>query len=235
MPAYNEAEVIAEVVQKWTDLLKSKFNHEDARLIVVNDGSKDKTGRILDVLAGQNHYLIALTQPNGGHGRAVVTAYNLAIEHGCDYVFQTDSDDQFETTDFWKLWEQREKSNFILGYRKIRFDAPIRLIITRIVRLVLWLFYGVTIPDSNIPFRLIKTNVLKEMLRRLPKPLPFAPNIFLSVMACRDGNELLNIPITHKNRHTGEVSIKKWNLLKVCWRSYKELMAFRTILDSKIK
>ena len=235
MPAYNEGEVIAEVVQKWSDLLKEKFSATEAKLIVINDGSKDNTGAILEDLATRNEYLIAVTQPNGGHGRAVIAAYNLAVEQGCDYVFQTDSDDQFEASDFWKLWEKREVSNFILGYRKIRFDAPIRLIITRIVRLVLWLFYGVSIPDSNIPFRLIKADVLREMLKRLPHPLPFAPNIFLSVMARRDGENLLNIPITHKDRHTGEVSIKKWNLLKVCWRSYKELMAFRRLLKKGTK
>jgi hypothetical protein len=97
------------------------------------------------------------------------------------------------------------------------------------------MFYGVMIPDSNIPFRLIKGSYLKQCLQRLPDPAPFAPNIFLSVMARKDGNKLFNIPITHKDRHTGEVSIKKWKLLKVCWQSFKELTAFRKILAIKPK
>jgi hypothetical protein len=69
----------------------------------------------------------------------------------------------------------------------------------------------------------------------LPEPVPFAPNIFLSVMAKRAGQKLFSIPITHKDRQTGEVSIKKMKLLKVCWQSFKELMAFRRALPNSIK
>lgn len=233
MPAYNEGEVIHEVVEKWSGLLRKHFNEQTAKLIVVNDGSKDNTGEILKQLESGNPFLIAVNQPNGGHGNAVVNAYKKAIELNAGWVFQTDSDDQFETADFMKLWEKRSQSSFILGYRKIRYDAPIRLIITRFVRLTLWIFYGVSIPDSNIPFRLINGAYLQKCLNRLPEPLPFAPNIFLSVMAKKDGQNLFNIPITHKDRHTGEVSIKKMKLLKVCWQSFKELTAFRKILATK--
>lgn len=236
MPAYNEGEVIAEVVEKWTALLKKGFKDEDnARLIVVNDGSKDNTGEILTELAKTNSNLIAINQPNAGHGNAVVNAYKKAIELNAEYVFQTDSDDQFETEDFFKLWAKREESDFILGYRKQRFDAPIRLIITRILKVSLFLFLGAPIEDSNIPFRLIKGDFLKKLIEQLPKPTPFAPNIFIAVMAKRAGYKLFSIPITHKDRHTGEVSIKKMKLLNVCWQSFKELMAFRKALPGIVR
>lgn len=101
MPAYNEGEVIADVVEKWTGLLKRAFNDSDNPiLIVVNDGSKDNTGETLIQLAKTNPLLIAVNQPNGGHGNAVVNAYKKALELNAEYVFQTDSDDQFETEDF---------------------------------------------------------------------------------------------------------------------------------------
>lgn len=233
MPAYNEAEVIKEVVDKWTNLLKSGFTENDKPiLIVVNDGSKDNTYEILCEIAKTNPILLPVNQANGGHGNAVVNAYKKAIELNAEYIFQTDSDDQFETNDFFKLWEKRNESDFILGYRKQRFDAPIRLIITRILKYSVFLFFGVFIEDSNIPFRLIKGSFLKKMLEYLPEPVPFAPNIFLSVMAKKAGNKIYSIPITHKDRHTGEVSIRKMKLLKVCWKSFKELMAFRSNLPS---
>lgn len=235
MPAYNEEEVIEEVVAKWTGLLKKEFHEHPAKLIVVNDGSRDRTGEILQELAKTNEYLVAVDQPNGGHGNAVVHAYRKALELDAEYVFQTDSDDQFETDDLLLLWVKRHESPFILGYRKIRYDAPIRLIITRIVRLVLLVFYGTRIKDSNIPFRLIKGSYLKKLLDELPEPLPFAPNIFLSVMARKAGSKLLNIPVKHKDRHTGEVSIRKMKLLMVCWTSFKELLRFRIELRGKVK
>ncbi|NUM32809.1 MAG: glycosyltransferase family 2 protein [Bacteroidetes bacterium] len=236
MPAYNEADVISEVVLKWTELLQNGFKSEDnPLLIIVNDGSKDNTFEILTELAKNNKILVPVNQPNGGHGNAVVNAYKKAIEMQAEYVFQTDSDDQFETQDFFKLWEKRNESNFILGYRKQRFDAPIRLVITRILKFSVYLFFGVFIEDSNIPFRLVKGDFLKKMLSKLPEPVPFAPNIFLSVMAKKSGNKIFSIPITHKDRHTGEVSIRKMKLLKVCWKSFNELLAFRRNLPEIVK
>ena len=236
MPAYNEGEVIAEVVEKWTGLLKRGFTEADKPvLIIVNDGSKDNTGETLVELAKTNPYLIAVNQPNGGHGNAVVNAYKKAMELNAEYVFQTDSDDQFETEDFFKLWEKRHESDFILGYRKTRFDAPIRLVITRILKASIFLFLGTPIEDSNIPFRLIKGSFLKKLIAALPEPTPFAPNIFIAVMAKRAGQKLFSIPITHKDRHTGEVSIQKMKLLEVCWQSFKELVAFRRALPGIVK
>lgn len=236
MPAYNEGEVIADVVEKWTGLLKKGFKPEDqAVLIVVNDGSKDNTWETLHTLSQTNPMLIAVNQANGGHGNAVVNAYKKALEMDSEYVFQTDSDDQFETEDFFKLWEKRDQSDFILGYRKQRFDAPIRLIITRILKASIFLFLGAPIEDSNVPFRLIKGSYLRKLIQNLPEPVPFAPNIFIAVMAKRAGQNLFSIPISHKDRHTGEVSIKKMKLLKVCWQSFQELMAFRKNLPKIVK
>lgn len=235
MPAYNEEECMADVVKIWSNLLDAEFAGEDTRLIVVNDGSKDSTGKILDGLTSQYPKLVVVHQPNGGHGNAVVHAYRKAVEIGAEYVFQTDSDDQFIPEDVKKLWAKRTESDFILGHRQIRHDAIFRLFITRVLRYSMFFVYGTFIMDSNIPFRLIKGSFLKKLLAQLPNPVPFAPNIFLAIMAKKSGQELFNIPIVHKERATGEVSIQKMKLLKVCWQSFKELVNFRWELNNKIK
>jgi len=235
MPAYNEEACMADVVKIWSNLLDAEFAGENTRLIVVNDGSKDSTGKILDGLAGQYPKLVVVHQPNGGHGNAVVHAYRKAVELGAEYVFQTDSDDQFIPEDVKKLWNKRSESDFILGFRQTRHDAIFRLLITRVLRYSMFLVYGTFIMDSNIPFRLIKGSFLKKLLEQLPNPVPFAPNIFLAIMAKKSGQELFNIPIVHKERATGEVSIQKMKLLKVCWQSFKELVNFRVELNNKIK
>lgn len=234
MPAYNEEACMADVVKIWSNLLDAEFAGEDTRLIVVNDGSKDSTGKILDGLKGLYPTLVVVHQPNGGHGNAVVHAYRKAVEIGAEYVFQTDSDDQFIPEDVKKLWNKRSESNFILGHRQTRHDAVFRLLITRVLRYSMFLVYGTFIMDSNIPFRLIKGSFLKKLLEQLPNPVPFAPNIFLAIMAKKSGQELFNIPIVHKERATGEVSIQKMKLLKVCWQSFKELVNFRVELNNKI-
>ncbi len=235
MPAYNEQECISEVVRLWTVFLTTNFPGKITKLIVINDGSKDQTGQILDQIAPQIDNLLVVHQKNGGHGNAVVNGYRKAIELQAEYVFQTDSDDQFVTDDFNKLWARRGESDFILGHRQVRFDATARLFITRILRSTIFLVYGTYIQDSNIPFRLIKGTYLKKLIDQLPVPEPFAPNIFIAVMARKAGQKLLDIPITHKERLTGTVSILKWNLLKVCFRSFQELLTFRVELNEKVR
>lgn len=235
MPAYNEEGCVNNVVTKWTDLLNKYFKDENVKLIVINDGSKDKTGAILDELSEKNKQLLVVHQINGGHGKAVVNGYKKAIEIGSQWVFQVDSDDQFFPDDFIKLWKKRNVSDFILGFRKIRYDAPIRLVITRVLRLSLWLIFGCRIKDSNIPFRLIKGSYLNKLVNQLSTPPPFAPNIFIAVLAKKSGQQLLNIPITHIERKTGTVSILQLKLLKVCVKSFEELFLFRAQLSKKIK
>lgn len=235
MPAYNEEECVELVVRQWTDMLDRQFPVDNTRLIVINDGSRDKTGAILDSIKERYPKLMVVHQPNGGHGNAVVNGYRQAVALDSEYVFQTDSDDQFVTDDFTKLWAKRDQSPFVLGYREVRHDDTMRLLITRILRSSIALIYGTYIKDSNIPFRLIRGSFLKKLLAQLPTPTPFAPNIFLAVMAKKAGNQLFDIPIVHKERETGTVSIMNWKLLKVCIQSFMELTRFRLELGHKVK
>jgi hypothetical protein len=151
-----------------------------------------------------------------------------------DYIFQTDSDDQFIPEDFKKFWDLKDQSDFILGFRQVRHDDPFRLFITKILKYSLLILYGTYINDANIPFRLYRTSFLKKLLAVLPNPIPFAPNIFLSVLAKKANQKLFNIPVFHKERETGEVSIRHMKLLKVCWQSLKELIFFRINLNQYI-
>lgn len=235
MPAYNEEECIEQVVTMWTSFLKNTFPGKQTKLIVINDGSRDNTKGILDRIAPSIDNLLVVHQTNGGHGNAVVNGYRKAVELNSEWVFQTDSDDQFVTEDVVKLWEKRNESNFILGYRQIRHDASARLLITRILKYTISFVYGTFINDANIPFRLIKGSYLKALLAQLPNPEPFAPNIFLAVMAKKAGQKTFDIPIVHKERLTGTVSILRWKLLKVCIQSFKELLRFRLELNSKVR
>ena len=234
IPVYNEGECIEEVIRSWGDFITRYLGGTPFKMIVVNDGSKDNTPQILDELAGRLDYLDVVHQKNGGHGNAVLNGYRRATTYQPAWVFQVDSDNQFLPDDFPKLWEKRNASNFILGYRAKRYDDANRLVITRIVRLLNLSLFGVFIVDSNVPYRLIKGSYLPGLLRALPEN-PFAPNIFLAVLAKRDGNDLMSIPVTHKERETGQVSIIKWKLLKVCMRTARELTSFSFSLKKRLK
>jgi glycosyltransferase involved in cell wall biosynthesis len=236
IPVYNE-EGNLKVLFERLEKIREKLNLEKKILtnyIFVNDGSKDNTGALLDQIASANKFLIAKHQLNGGHGNAVVNGYKFAVEMNPDFIFQTDSDDQFIPEDFKHFWDLKNQSDFILGFRQIRHDDPFRLLITKILKFSLLAIYGTYINDANIPFRLYKTSFLKKLLSVLPNPIPFAPNIFMSVLAKKTNQKLFNIPVIHKERETGEVSIRHMKLLKVCWQSLKELILFRVNLNQYI-
>jgi len=234
IPVYNEQGCIEEVITSWSNFLHNYLGDATFKIVVVNDGSKDSTPTILDKLAGIMPNLQVIHQKNGGHGDAVLHGYEEATKYNSGWVFQVDSDNQFLPEDFPKLWEKRNESNFILGYRQKRYDDFNRLIITRIVRMINTMFFGTYIVDSNIPYRLIKGSYLPKLLKALPGK-PFAPNIFLAVLGKKDGNDVMSIPVTHKERETGQVSIIKWKLLKVCFRTARELFNFSFSMKKRLK
>lgn len=106
IPAYNEEENIISVVEEWHEkLVKLPSRGGGVKLLIVDDGSKDSTYKILKELSLTRKLLIPITKKNGGHGSAVLEGYRYAIENGADYIFQTDSDGQTLASEFESFWE----------------------------------------------------------------------------------------------------------------------------------
>ncbi len=236
MPVYNEQDCIKKVLIDWMTAL-SPLNIKIS-FIIINDGSTDQTSQILKNLEEEQKNssikLIILNVKNGGHGAAIMTGIQKAIllndEKQRSFIFQIDSDDQFISQDFFKLWPFCNDYHFIFGHRQVRHDAPNRLIISSIMRILIKIFFNLNTFDPNIPFRLMEINALKKILKHLPSTL-FAPNIFITILAlskfpekCKQG-----IVVTHKRRATGKVSIMNFKLLKVCFKSLKQLIHFKFI------
>lgn len=223
LPVYNEAGCIRDVCAEWLRVVEA---HERFRLLLVDDGSTDDTGRILRSLAAENSRVEVVSKPNGGHGSAVICAYDRALQTGCDYVFQVDSDGQFAASDFDVVWNQRYQSRFILGCRAQREDSMARIVLSGAHRNLLRLMFGASMRDPNIPFRLMRSSLLLELMRHVP-PTTFAPNVLLSLLAARAGEPSLDIPVHHRARTTGTVSIKGWKTTRIAVRCFREMLAFR--------
>ena len=223
MPCYNEEDCIEFVVRDWVKTLRSR----DLRFefIVVNDGSRDRSKEIIDGLAKEIQEIQVIHQSNSGHGPAL--RHGLEKARG-DWIFHIDSDNQVLSSEFWKLWDQRMEYEYLLGIRINRHDALHRLIITRILCLILYLYFGTYLRDSNIPYKLIRKPELDQLLQLIPGDV-FAPSIFMSIAAAKLFR-IKEVPITHLARETGTVSIVRLTLLKCCIRCVRELSAFRTVL-----
>jgi len=227
IPAYNEEENIEVTVKEWHAVVK-KINKE-SRLVVIDDGSRDNTYNKLLELKEKYFQLDVITKDNSGHGATVLYGYNYAINNKADYIFQTDSDGQTISDEFWQFWNERRKYNAIIGSRKNRQDGISRIFVTKILKLVLFLVFHDNVEDANTPFRLIKRSVLEECCRKIPKDFNLS-NVLLTVLLLKEDKKKVKfIPITFRPRQGGVNSINLKKITKIGVRAVKD---FRIIKKS---
>jgi glycosyltransferase involved in cell wall biosynthesis len=230
IPAYNEEENIETVVREWHDVA-DKING-GSRIVVIDDGSKDSTYAKLKELQKELPQLEAITKPNGGHGAAVLCGYRYALDSGADYVFQTDSDGQTLTSEFWLFWENRKKYDIQIGFRKGRQDGLSRVFVTKILRFVLFLQFGMWITDANTPFRLMSAATLSEVILYIPKDHNLS-NVLLTVLYHEKKKEIKYYPITFRPRQGGVNSINFKKIVRIGWKAIKDFSSLKKVFYFK--
>jgi glycosyltransferase involved in cell wall biosynthesis len=210
MPAYNEEETILSVVDEWYKVVE-KISL-DSRLVVINDGSKDKTYEILCRIKEKYPQLKPITKDNEGHGATVLWGYQYALQNNADYIFQTDSDGQTLSSEFWDFWRLRNKYKAIIGHRNHRQDGLSRLFVTKTLKLVVRLIFGLNITDANTPFRLLESKCLSKYIRQIPDKYNLS-NVLLTVLLVKNEEDVKFMPITFKPRQGGVNFI---NLKRIC-------------------
>jgi glycosyltransferase involved in cell wall biosynthesis len=222
IPAYNEAAVIETVLTELGDIVISRLTGAEA--IVVDDASTDGTGAILDRLAADHDWLQVEHEPlNHGHGPAVSRAVHLSSG---DWIFQFDSDHQFEIADFWRLWESRGEGDLILGVRRKRESQPQRVLLSRALSLLVSLIGGRRLSDPNTPFRIFRRSLWEE-LEPLIGESPLVPSTLLSLGAAAGSRRIVEIPVSHRRRPHGRSSLRGAGLLIFCFRALFQLLSFR--------
>lgn len=219
MPAYNEAENIEEVVKEWHPVAE-RINAEgnECKIIIANDGSKDNTWEMLQALTAKYPCLEPVNKANSGHGATVLYLYRDAISAGIDYVFQTDSDGQTRPEEFFQMWDNRNKSDFHIGTRGGRQDGASRVFVTKTLKLVVRIMFGVWVKDANTPFRLMKAERLAEIMEIVPEDF-FLANVAISAIAVKRNVPISWYPITFRPRQGGVNSINMKRIFKIGWKA----------------
>ena len=233
IPAYNEAENITACVADWYPIVE-RYGGEGSRLVVIDDGSKDDTNALLCDMAKDRPLLIPLTKTNGGHGSAVLYGYRYAIEHGADWIFQTDADGQTNPGEFDGFWNERNQYDAVIGYRTKRGDGAQRAFVEKVVCLLLRLYFGVKVPDANAPFRLMRTEIVKKYIGRLPWDF-YIPNIMLTAYFARYQEKLKFLPISFKPRVKGKNSLNLKRIVKIGWQAMKDFSRLRKNMKDNVQ
>lgn len=227
IPAYNEQATIETVIQDWYPIIEKIGN--DSKLVIIDDGSKDDTYKIMQECAKTREAFEPLTKPNGGHGATILFGYQYALDQGADYIFQTDSDGQTKSEEFWAFWERRNEYDMVIGHRKGREDGFSRVFVTKTLKLVLLLLFHVKVTDANTPFRLMKADTLAKYLPLIPKDYNLS-NVIISVIYAKKKLAVKYLPITFRPRQGGVNSINMKKIFKIGKQACKDFIQINKII-----
>lgn len=230
MPAYNEAENIENTIDAWYPIVEKHAANGLSRLVIINDGSKDNTYSIMQEYAKIRPLFQPLTKPNGGHGSTVLYGYRYAIENDADMVFQTDSDGQTNPAEFDVFWKLMDENDAVIGNRVVRGDGKDRKFVENTVCFLLRLIFGVKVKDANAPFRLMKTDLLKKYIDKLPKDFSL-PNIMFTTYFVYFKEKVAFKEITFKPRQGGTNSINIKKIIKIGWKALGDFIELRKEID----
>ncbi|MEZ5415773.1 MAG: glycosyltransferase family 2 protein [Vicinamibacterales bacterium] len=156
-PAYNDSGTIGSLVIRALQVAETLT--PDYEVIVVNDGSKDDTGAILDELARvyPQHFRPVHHPVNRGYGGALRTGFASATK---DLVFYTDGDAQYDPGEVTELWKaMADDVDWVNGWKISRSDPLHRIVIGRVYHHTVKLLFGLTVRDTDCDFRLMRRRI----------------------------------------------------------------------------
>lgn len=157
-PAYNDAPSIPALVRNAFDLLSELGARFE--VIVINDGSGDETGPVLETLQAElGSQLRIVTHPtNRGYGAALRSGLSAAKY---PWVFYTDGDGQYDVSELALLLAKAgPDAGLVNGYKTRRHDPIYRIWIGRIYNRFIRLLFGVRLRDIDCDFRLIRRAIV---------------------------------------------------------------------------
>ena len=228
IPAYNEEANILAVAKDWHEIVVK--TGMESRLLIIDDGSKDRTYKMVMELSKQLPQLLPVTKQNSGHGATVLYGYKYALEHQAEYIFQTDSDGQTLPEEFWQFWEQRDAFAALIGCRHCRKDGILRIFVSKILRIILLCVFHLDIVDANTPFRLMQAKNLRKYIAKIPHEYNLT-NILLTVLFIKYKENVKFIPISFLQRQGGVNSINMKRILTIGWQAMRDLIRIKKELQ----
>jgi glycosyltransferase involved in cell wall biosynthesis len=164
IPAYNEAEVIGSVIDELPKNIKVNNKDLKVNVIVINDGSKDKTA---EIVSQRKHVHLINHLLNSGAGAATRTGFNVAKRLNSNYVITMDADGQHHHEDVAKLAQEITKgeADYIIGSRLIETEGMpwYRVLGNKGLSFITFLVFGVFVGDSQSGLRAYNRKALDKI------------------------------------------------------------------------
>jgi len=199
-PAHNEAGNVEALVADALEALPALA--ERYEIIVVNDGSSDRTGELADALAAANPDIVRVIHhpTNLGYGAALRSGFRVARY---DWVGFTDGDRQFAVSDLGRLTAriaQADQPDVVVGFRIRRADPLIRSLYARSYRLANRIFFGLRTTDVDCACKLFRRATLRG-LRVESGGAFFSAELLIKLRAA--GRTVVEVGVPHYARTVG--------------------------------
>lgn len=203
LPAYNEEENIEIATTRMVEVLSS-LNLSDWEVIIVDDGSVDRTPEIADKLASVNpeHIRVIHHQPNKGYAQALKSGFTSARHQ---LIFYTDSDNQFDVREIKNLLPLIEKADIVCGFRIYRFDPLTRLVLAWGYNLLVRMIFRINVKDVDCAFKLFRREVFDRVTIESKK---FFVDAEILAKARYYGMKLVEIGVRHYPRQAGHSTVR---------------------------
>ena len=199
IPAYNEEENVYDAVVEINNYLKAKF--KDYEILVVSEGSTDKTNDIVKELQSQIPQLRLLVRPeNFGYAGALRTGFKNSKK---DLIFYTDGDRQFDINELDLLLPLIDKYGIVTGYKIKRHDPLMRIWTSKIYNWTMRLLFGLKVKDVNCAFKLYRREVI-DKVDFLPDLTQGVINAEIYLTALKNGFTIGEVGVHHFHREKGK-------------------------------
>ena len=216
LPAYNEEALIANTISNIMSVLTTWM--QDFEVIVVNDGSKDRTGEIVAQLESYDRRIRLVNHPvNRGYGAALVTGFESVTK---ELAFFMDSDGQFDIRDLVRFFPLIEEFGAVIGYRVHRQDTWMRKLNAWGWKKLVGFIFNVHVRDIDCAFKLFRADFFRT--NRLETRGAMINAEILYKLA-RAGYTYTEVGVQHLPRLAGKATGAK---LKVILRALREMFVF---------
>lgn len=219
-PCYNDERSIAQIVRKTRRILNRIT--DDFEIIVVNDGSTDKSQQILEKLQKEIPELkLIFYNKNQGYGAALKGGFRAAQK---DWVFYTDGDGQYDVAELTKLLSAlKDDIDVVNGYKIKRADPLVRKLVGKVYQFFVKRIFNLPIKDPHCSFRLIRREIFKGIIL---KSQGGALEVELIKKIAQKGGKFKEVGVYHYPRKSGQSQFFNWRnirqTLKELWQVYLE-------------
>lgn len=159
IPVYNEEENIKKAIVSIKTYLKKRFN--DFEILVISDGSRDKTNSIVDSETKKDKRIKLISRNRRmGYGAGLRAGIKYSTK---ELIFYTDGDNQFNINDLDRLIPLLKKYDAVSAFRLNRKDPLMRIFIASVYNLLIKFIFGLRIKDIDASFKLYKKQIFKKM------------------------------------------------------------------------